>query len=489
MAVLAIRSPLVPVQSTPVVLEYDKQSPVDEMEIDEPSFDDKVLAQVDLNNIEKPRGHKVTFHYNDNVESHHFGRHHPMKPWRLTLTKQLILSYGLQYAMDCHQTRAATKEELALFHKDDYLDFLQSIRPKDVLTRAEKLRQYNFGEDCPVFDGLWDYCTLYSGATIDATRKLMNHEADIAINWSGGLHHAKKSEASGFCYVNDIVIAIIDLLREHPRVLYIDIDVHHGDGVEQAFASTDRVMTLSYHKYDKDNFFPGTGALDHTGPENPNNPGAHHSLNVPLRDGIDDDEYIDLFDTITGATIETFRPTAIVLQCGADSLGGDRLGRFNLNITAHGHCVEFIKKQGLPLLVIGGGGYTARNVARVWCHETSICVDAQLSNDLPPHIPYMQAFTGVEHGSMQLYPNLSNLEVRHPNQHDKAYLENIKVKIFEQLRYLQGAPSVQMQWIPPDLMGLREELDEELKEEREQEEVVRRKKERNIGGRGEHRFL
>ncbi|KAI9659024.1 MAG: histone deacetylase [Bathelium mastoideum] len=479
----------VPSLGPSIVQEYGRPSPEAEMDVDSPTLQDKILLQVDLNGIERPKDYNVSFHYNNDVESHHFGRHHPMKPWRLTLTKQLVLSYGLQYAMDCYETRAASKEELELFHKSDYLDFLESVRPKDIGDRQEQLRQYNFGDDCPVFDGLWEYCTLYSGATVDAARKLINGQADIAINWSGGLHHAKKSEASGFCYVNDIVVAIVELLRIHPRILYIDIDVHHGDGVEQAFASTDRVMTLSYHKYNPEDFFPGTGGLHETGPENPNNPGAHHSLNVPLKDGIDDDEYIDLFDTVTGAALAAYRPSAIVLQCGADSLGGDRLGRFNLNIRAHGHCVEYVKATRLPLLVLGGGGYTARNVARVWCHETSLCVDAELNNVLPSHVPYAQAFTGVEHGSMQLYPNLSNLEVRHPNQHDRRYFENIKNKIAEQLRYVKGAPSVQMREIPPNLLGLREELDEEIKEERAAEDATRRKKERNIGGRGEHRFL
>jgi len=106
---------------------------------------------------------------------------------------------------------------------------------------------------------------------------------DIAINWAGGLHHAKKFEASGFCYVNDIVIGILELLKYHPRVLYIDIDIHHGDGVQEAFYLTDRVMTVSFHKYGN-YFFPGTGDMYEVGAES----GRYYCLNVPLRDGIDD---------------------------------------------------------------------------------------------------------------------------------------------------------------------------------------------------------
>jgi histone deacetylase HOS2 len=149
-------------------------------------------------------------------------------------------------------------------------------------------------------------------------------------------------------------------------VLYIDIDLHHGDGVQEAFYSTDRVMTLSIHKYNGE-FFPGTGNYDETG----SGIGNHHSLNVPLRDGIDDDSYVRLFKSIVEPVLNTYRPTSIVLQCGADSLGCDRLGCFNLNIKAHGECVNFVKSFGLPILVLGGGGYTPRNVSRLWAYETA----------------------------------------------------------------------------------------------------------------------
>lgn len=366
---------------------------------------------------------------------------------------------------------------------------------------SELLNHYNFGDDCPVFDGLYRYCKLYTGATLSAARDLTSQQSDIAINWSGGLHHAKKSEASGFCYINDIVVAILELLRIHPRVLYIDIDVHHGDGVEQAFASSDRVLTLSLHKYDKAFFFPGTGGLDETGPDDPRNPGAHHSLNAPLKDGIDDEQYIWLFKQLAGKSIEKFQPTAIVLQCGADSLGGDRLGKFNLNIRAHGECLSFIKGFRLPLLVVGGGGYTARNVARLWCHETSLCVGASLHDTLPAHIPYRQAFTGAENGDGLLYPELASIEGRrHRNEHTDAYLKDIVRKVHEQLRYMEGAPSVAMRAMPTDVWKLREEIDAEIRAEEndgfkaddtEDTKILtgnagrRRERERNIGGMGE----
>ncbi|KAI9759889.1 MAG: histone deacetylase [Chaenotheca gracillima] len=445
------------------------------------TLDQKIQREIEKNGIERPKGYTVSWHNNAEVENHHFGKTHPMKPWRLTLTKHLVMAYGMHTAMDCYLSRSATKEELAEFHQDDYLDFLQRINPNNMLQFTEVLKTFNIGEDCPIFDGLYPYCALYSGASMDAARKLLNNQSQIAINWSGGLHHAKKSEASGFCYMNDIVLAILQLLRYHPRVLYIDIDVHHGDGVEQAFWSSDRVMTLSFHKYDKKFFFPGTGPLHDTGPRNPMNPGFYHSVNVPLNDGIEDADYIWLFKEIVGPCVETYRPSALVLQCGGDSLGCDRLGCFNLNIRAHGECVNFVKGFQIPLLVLGGGGYTPRNVARLWAHETSICIGASetLSPTIPSHTPTLKAF--AKEGPT-LFPAL---EGKLENKNSREYLNNLVIEIKEHLRYLKGAPSVQLQEIPPDLAGLREEVEREIQEEKDATDAVRREREKGVGRRGE----
>ena len=149
------------------------------------------------------------------------------------------------------------------------------------------------------------------------------------------------------------------------RVLYIDIDIHHGDGVEEAFYTTDRVMTVSFHKFG--DYFPGTGDLRDLG----YGKGKYYSVNVPLNDGIDDDSYQSLFKPIISKVMEVYQPGAVVLQCGADSLTGDRLGCFNLSVKGHAECVRFVRSLNVPLLLLGGGGYTIRNVARCWCYEVS----------------------------------------------------------------------------------------------------------------------
>jgi histone deacetylase 1/2 len=175
----------------------------------------------------------------------------------------------------------------------------------------------------------------------------------------------------------DIVLGIVELLRYKQRVLYIDIDVHHGDGVEEAFYTTDRVMTVSFHKYGE--YFPGTGELRDIGVGS----GKYYSVNFPLRDGITDATYKDIFEPVIQHVMDWYRPEAVVLQCGGDSLSGDRLGCFNLSMDGHANCVRFVKSFGLPVLVLGGGGYTMRNVSRTWTYETGLLVGQKLDQNLP----------------------------------------------------------------------------------------------------------
>ncbi|EEB08472.1 histone deacetylase Hos2 [Schizosaccharomyces japonicus yFS275] len=401
----------------------------------------------------KPQKKRVTYHHDSAVGNYHYGDKHPMKPHRLTITNHLIMGYGLHHEMDVYCPRKATFKEMAEFHSEDYLEFLQRVTPQNVDEYSDVLQKFNIGDDCPVFNGIYEFSQRSAGASLDASRRLLQGQTDIAINWSGGLHHAKRGEASGFCYVNDIVLAILSLLRYYPRVLYIDIDIHHGDGVQEAFYESDRVMTLSFHKYNG-TFFPATGKFDEIG----KNKGKHFALNIPLDDGIDDVSYTSLFKSIVEPTINTFQPSAIVLQCGADSLGYDRLGVFNLSVKAHGECVRFTKSFNIPMLVIGGGGYTVKNVALAWCYETSICVDASIPNELPAFTPYFEFFAP----DYTLHPKVSS---KIENKNSPRSLNALRVRALEQLRYLNGAPSVAMQEIPPDITGHMDEEDDRLMDE------------------------
>ncbi|KAJ2956456.1 hypothetical protein NQZ79_g7704 [Umbelopsis isabellina] len=315
-----------------------------------------------------------------NVGNYHYGPGHPMKPHRIRMCHGLVMNYGLYKKMEIYasiRAKPANKWEMTQFHTDEYIDFLSRVTPDNMEALNKEQAKFNVGDDCPVFEGLFEYCGLSAGGSMEGAARLNRGLCDIAINWAGGLHHAKKSEASGFCYVNDIVLGILELLRYYPRVLYIDIDVHHGDGVEEAFYTTDRVMTVSFHKYGE--FFPGTGELKDVGVGK----GKYYSVNFPLRDGIDDESYKSVFEPVIEKVMEWYRPSAVVLQCGGDSLSGDKLGCFNLSMKGHANCVQFVKKFNLPTLVLGGGGYTMRNVARAWAYETGVVVGQELTPEVP----------------------------------------------------------------------------------------------------------
>ncbi|KAK7043018.1 histone deacetylase [Paramarasmius palmivorus] len=191
-------------------------------------------------------------------------------------------------------------------------------------------------------------------------------------------------------------------------------------------------MTVSFHKFGE--FFPGTGEDTGFGK------GKNYALNFPLRDGISDENYKTVFEPVISEVMATYNPDAIVLQCGADSLSGDKLGSLNLSMRGHANCVKFVRTFNKPLLILGGGGYTIRNVSRTWAYETGIAVGVELQPEIPAPIDYYEYF-GPDY----------QLDVKPSNTDDlntPAYLESIKRTVFTNLRQLGGPPSVQLSDIP-----------------------------------------
>lgn len=205
-------------------------------------------------------------------------------------------------------------------------------------------------------------------------------------------------------------------------------------------------MTVSFHKYGE--FFPGTGELhvrlypnvttkySYTLKDMGLMKGKNYSLNFPLRDGITDEAYKSVFEPVISQVMESYNPSAIVLQCGTDSLAGDKLGPFNLSMRGHANCVKFVKSLNRPLLLLGGGGYTMRNVSRAWAYETGLAAGMELGPDIPVNEYY--EYFGPDY----------QLDVRASNADDMntpAYLERVKNMIMDNLRAIGGPPSVQMQ--------------------------------------------
>ncbi|KAL7620777.1 histone deacetylase [Parahypoxylon ruwenzoriense] len=428
------------------------------------------IANGNGNALGAPSPKKVAYFYDSDIGNFAYVAGHPMKPHRIRLAHSLIMNYGVYKKMEIYRAKPATRLEMTQFHTDEYIDFLQRVTPENMDNFQREQGKYNVGDDCPVFDGLFEFCGISAGGSMEGAARLNRQKCDIAVNWAGGLHHAKKSEASGFCYVNDIVLGILELLRFNKRVLYVDIDVHHGDGVEEAFYTTDRVMTVSFHKYGE--YFPGTGELRDIGIGQ----GKHYAVNFPLRDGIDDSSYKSIFEPVITSVMEFFNPDAVVLQCGGDSLSGDRLGCFNLSMDGHANCVKFVKSFNRPTLVVGGGGYTMRNVARTWAFETGLLVDAKMDRTLPFNEYY--EYYGPDYS---LNVRSSNME----NANSPEYLEKIKNQLVENLRRTAHVPSVQMQDVPRHSMGAMSdeeeaELDDLDEDENKDVRMTQRQWERRI---------
>lgn len=250
---------------------------------------------------------------------------------------------------------SASDKDFTNFHS---LEYIQKLFHQEL--DEDELEEFGFMYDCALYDTIRQDLRYCVGTTLYATQYLLNGSL-TSIHFDGGRHHAKRDFASGFCHLNDIVLAILKLQSKFKKIVYVDLDVHHGDGVEEAFGHSRNVTTVSFHLY-QPGFFPGTGKLEDVG----SGKGKYCTFNVPLKPGITSERYVDLFKAIICPIIDTVCPDAIVLQCGCDGLAKDPLGGFNLSSLALARCCKIIKDFNLPALYLGGGGYVDLNAAKCW---------------------------------------------------------------------------------------------------------------------------
>ncbi|XP_064225057.1 histone deacetylase 8 isoform X3 [Aotus nancymaae] len=300
-------------------------------------------------------------------------------PKRASMVHSLIEAYALHKQMRVVKPKVASMEEMATFHTDAYLQHLQKVSQEGDDDHPDSI-EYGLGYDCPATEGIFDYAAAVGGATITAAQCLIDGMSKVAINWSGGWHHAKKDEASGFCYLNDAVLGILRLRRKFERILYVDLDLHHGDGVEDAFSFTSKVMTVSLHKFSP-GFFPGTGDVSDVGLGK----GRYYSVNVPIQDGIQDEKYYQICESVLKEVYQAFNPKAVVLQLGADTIAGDPMCSFNMTPVGIGKCLKYVLQWQLATLILGGGGYNLANTARCWTYLTGVILGKTLSSEIPDH--------------------------------------------------------------------------------------------------------
>ena len=322
---------------------------------------------------------KVAFIYDETLSRHILREGHPFKPTRLQLTYELLASYGAfkePYSL-LIPPRQAEEEELLAFHTKEYVEAVKS------LSRGERRFNpaiYNFSDfgDNPPYPGMYEASTLPVGASLVAAELVARDEVDVAFNVSGGLHHAAPNYASGFCVFNDVVIAILSLLRKGMRVAYIDIDAHHGDGVQDAFYATDKVLTISLHESGR-YLFPGTGEVYEIG----EGAGRGYSVNLPLAPYTNDEVYLWVFREIVPPLIEKFKPDIVVSQLGCDTHYQDPLTHLMLTTEGYTQVVKEIKKLSPRWLSLGGGGYELGAVARLWTLAYGVMVDKEWADETP----------------------------------------------------------------------------------------------------------
>jgi len=321
---------------------------------------------------------KTALIYSSDFSRFSYGEEHPFKVQRFRLAYELMKEYGLTSiphtkVFDCEP---AEENDLLTFHAHNYLAKLKEFSSSDE-PRADF--RYGLGDmENPVFRGLYDWACLGTGGTLKAAHLVTEEGYDVAFNIAGGWHHAHKSRASGFSYLNDCVIAINKLLQKGKRVVYLDLDAHHCDGVQEAFYDTDQVLTMSIHESGM-YFFPGTGFEKETGAGR----GKGFTVNIPLVEHADDALFMKAFDEVVFPLVAAYNPDVMVTQLGADTFRTDPLTRLEITTHSYSYIVRKLKALKIPWVAVGGGGYESINVARAWTLAWAIMNGVELPHRLP----------------------------------------------------------------------------------------------------------
>ncbi|MYS21597.1 MULTISPECIES: acetoin utilization protein AcuC [unclassified Streptomyces] len=320
--------------------------------------------------------------WDEQVTQYDFGPGHPMDPVRLTLTRSLVRAFGLDGALPVVAAPAAGESTLALVHRPEYV---AAVKQASAEPRAADVA-FGIGTvDNPAFAGMHEVASLIAGQSVGAAEAVWGGEVAHAVNFAGGLHHAMPSAAAGFCVYNDAALAVARLLElGAERVAYVDVDVHHGDGVQEVFWNDSRVLTISVHEHPS-TLFPQTGWPEETG--GPQAEGG--AVNVALPAGTGDAGWLRAFDAVVPELLAAFRPQVLVSQHGADTHFEDPLAHLAVSLDAQRlvaeacHALAHEHAQG-RWVALGGGGYAVTDVVpRIWTHLVAIAAGVPI----PPRTP------------------------------------------------------------------------------------------------------
>jgi acetoin utilization protein AcuC len=327
---------------------------------------------------------RTAFIYSDEFLTYNLGPRHPLQQRRLQMVERLLKAYGVlgndKPIVPLLPVRA-TDADILRVHTGDYVEAVKRAGTGE--TDRLYLGRYGLGPgDTPAFAGMYDAAALYAGGTVQAAKLVASGEFGAAFNVAGGLHHAHPDHASGFCTFNDLATGVYTLQDAgYKRVAYIDIDAHHGDGVQACFYDDPTVLTVSLHQAGLFRFYPGTGFPDERG----DGAGMGTSVNLPYYPFTEDATWHEGFDAVVPEALGRFKPDAVVLQLGADAHFDDPLTRLMLTSRGWIQAVDKLLQlcEGLPLVVTGGGGYNLQTVARLWTQVTARCAGLTLDENVP----------------------------------------------------------------------------------------------------------
>jgi acetoin utilization protein AcuC len=317
--------------------------------------------------------------WDDGFVNYNLGPYHPLRPIRVRLTYDLIRAKGIldDAAIEVVKARSASRDEIKLFHEESYVTLVERYSKKG-------LGLLDAG-DTPVFKGCYEATSLVVGASLAGADMVMKEKLSHSFNPSGGLHHAHPERASGFCIFNDpaIVISYLKSKYQVKRLLYLDIDAHHGDGVMYGYYDDPTVLDIDFHESGKF-LFPGTGFPDETG----KGEARGLKLNIPLPPSTGDQAYLEAFREIVPGNVRDFKPEIILVQCGADGHLDDRLAHLRLTTNTYSEVVDQMHHLAHELcngrlLLFGGGGYTLANVPRVWTIAFATLAGKRLTDSIP----------------------------------------------------------------------------------------------------------
>ena len=324
-------------------------------------------------------GEITAFIYDDVLSEHIISNQHPMKPSRLRYTYELLNSYNafLDVNSQLIEPRRAISEEILQFHSTEYLEAVKSLSQGSVKYNPNL---FNFSEagDNPIYKGMFNAAMWSTGASITATELIQKGKVNKVLNIAGGLHHAMPDKASGFCIFNDPVLAIKMLTKKGAKVAYIDVDAHHGDGVQYAFYDRDDVLTISLHE-SGEYIFPGTGSVDVTG----TGKGRGYSVNVPLYPFTNDEIYLWVVREVIPLIVNTFNPDYLVTQLGIDTHFRDPITHMGLTVQGFSNVVQELSDLAKPWIGMGGGGYDVMAVARAWTSAYGVMSKQMFPDQIP----------------------------------------------------------------------------------------------------------